>query len=65
MRTPIHRYSPMKKLRLNLEDVTVTSMEMQALPEEPGTVYANSDWCTWTCSCRPYICPIQHTRIDC
>jgi hypothetical protein len=62
---PFRWYSPMKKLKLNVDDVIVTSIEMHTLPEEPGTVYANSDVCTMTCSCWPYICPPMATRIDC
>lgn len=55
----------MKKLKLNLEDVIVTSMEMHTLPDDLGTVHANSDFCTLTCSCPPRICHPLVTRIDC
>jgi hypothetical protein len=55
----------MNKLKLDLEDLTVTSMETQEIPDTSGTVYANSDHCTLSCSCPPRICDPLVTRIDC
>jgi len=48
----------MKKIKLTVEDLAVTSIEMEGIADGTGTVHAASD-SNWDCisnSCPPRIC---------
>jgi hypothetical protein len=53
-----------KKLKLKLEELEVTSAEMLAPEHDQGTVYAHSEK-TMTCSCEGFCLPWFSWYIDC